>query len=111
MRELRLVLGSVLLVAFSFQLNGQSTAQIQGLVQDATGAAVPDAAIRATQTETGTVRATNSGADGTYVLLNLPLGPYRLEVSKQGFAAYVQTGIVLQVESQATIDVVLKVGN
>ena len=102
---------SVFLLALCGELKAQSTAQIQGLVHDATGAIVPDAVIKVTQTETDTVRTAASGADGVYVLPNLPLGPYRLEVSKQGFAAYVQTGIVLQVESQATIDVVLKVGN
>jgi hypothetical protein len=32
---------------------------------------------------------------GTYVLSNLPVGPYRLEAMLQGFRAYAQTGIVL----------------
>jgi hypothetical protein len=92
-------------------LHAQSTAQIQGTIQDATGAAVPGAEIRATQTETATVRTAISGADGAYVLPNLPIGPYRLEVAKPGFSKFVQTGIVLQVESQPTVDVSLKVGN
>ena len=111
MRIAYCALTSVFLLALCGELKAQSTAQIQGLVHDATGAIVPEAVIKVTQTETDTVRTAASGADGVYVLPNLPLGPYRLEVSKQGFAAYVQTGIVLQVESQATIDVVLKVGN
>ena len=33
---------------------------------------------------------------------NLPTGPYRLEVSLQGFRTYVQTGIVLQVGAAPT---------
>ena len=41
---------------------------------------------------------------------SLPVGPYRLEVSRPGFTTYVQTGIVLQVASNPTIDVSLKVG-
>lgn len=88
----------------------QSTAQIQGVVKDSSGSIIPGAEVKATQTDTGTVRTTNSGADGLYVLANLPLGPYRLEVSGQGFTTYVQTGIVLQVASNPTIDVTLKVG-
>ena len=60
----------------------QSMAQIQGSIQDASGSAVPGAIVKATQTETGAVRATTSGADGTYVLTNLAIGPHRLEVSK-----------------------------
>jgi hypothetical protein len=43
-------------------------------------------------------------------LPNLPIGPYKLEVSKSGFAAYEQTGIVLQVATNPTVDVQLKVG-
>ena len=88
----------------------QATSQIQGVVQDATGAAVPGAEVKATQTETGATRAVNSGAEGGYVLSNLPTGPYRLEVSKAGFSTYVQTGIVLQVASNPTVDIALKVG-
>jgi hypothetical protein len=56
------------------------------------------------------VRTAVSGGDGDYVLSNLALGPYRLEVSKSGFANYVQTGIVLQVATNPTIDVALSLG-
>jgi len=87
-----------------------STSQIQGVVQDATGLAVEGAQVRATRTTTGATRLATSSADGTYVLPNLPVGPYRLEVSKEGFNQYVQTGIVLQVGSNPNIDVQLKVG-
>jgi hypothetical protein len=87
-----------------------STSQISGTVQDASGLAVPGADVRVTQTDTGLVRVVQTGADGSYVLPNLPVGPYRLEVSKEGFAAFVQSGIVLQVSSNPTINATLKVG-
>ena len=41
---------------------------------------------------------------------DLSVGSYRLEVTKEGFSKYVQTGLVLQVGDNPTIDVVLKVG-
>jgi hypothetical protein len=88
----------------------QATSQIQGTVVDASGAPVPDAQVKVTQTDTGISRAVNSGTDGTYVLPNLAIGPYRLEVSKSGFSTYVQTGIVLQVATNPTVDVALKIG-
>src|SRR4051812_43747285 len=88
----------------------QATSQIQGTVQDSSGSAVPDATIKATQTETGVTRSATSGADGAYVLQNLPIGPYRLEVGKTGFTTYAQTGIVLQVATNPTVDVTLRVG-
>ena len=88
----------------------QSTAQIQGVVQDATGSAIPGVDIKATQTDTGAIRTTTSGNDGGYVLTSLPVGPYRLEASRTGFSTFVQTGIVLQVASNPTVDIALKVG-
>ena len=41
---------------------------------------------------------------------NLPIGPYTLDITKDGFAKFVQNGIVLQVDSNPTIDASLKVG-
>jgi hypothetical protein len=87
-----------------------STSQISGTVQDATGAAVPGAQIRLVQTETGQDRITASGADGSYLLANLAIGSYRMEVSKQGFATYVAAGIVLNVNTNPTINATLKIG-
>jgi hypothetical protein len=101
------------LCAFSLALGAvwaQGTSQIQGIVTDATGAAVPGAEVKATQTGTSFVRSVSTAGDGVYVLSSLPIGPYRLEVSKQGFTTYVQTGIVLQVNTSPTIDVALKIG-
>src|SRR5690349_15481660 len=89
---------------------GQATSQIQGVIVDPAGAAIPNAEVKATQTDTGLVRTATSADDGAYVLSNLPIGPYRLEVSKQGFSTYVQTGIVLQVATIPTVNVSLKLG-
>ena len=47
---------------------------------------------------------------GSFVLPSMPLGPYRVEAALPGFRSYVQTGIVLQVDSSATINAVLEVG-
>src|SRR6185437_9802687 len=63
-----------------------STSLMKGTIEDSTGSAVPGAQVRATQTETGAVRTVISGPDGAYVLSELPVGPYQLEVSKDGFS-------------------------
>src|SRR5579872_3617367 len=102
-------------IAFLFVLTcaalfAQATSQIQGVVRDASGSPVQGAEVKATQTDTGTVRTASTAADGNYVLSNLAIGPWRLEVSKAGFTTYVQTGIVLQVATNPTIDVALGVG-
>src|SRR5579863_5562165 len=102
----RIVLGVLFTSAFVWA----QTSQIDGNVRDASGLSIPGAAIKATQTQTGVVRNTTSGTDGGYVLTNLPVGPWLLEVTKEGFSKYVQSGIVLQVDTTPTIDVSMKVG-
>src|SRR5579871_2343863 len=88
-----------------------TTAQINGTVKDSTGLAIPNAEVKVTQVATGAVRTTNSGGDGSYVFPNLPVGPYVLEAAKDGFAKYVQSGIVLQVDSNPSVDVLMKIGS
>src|SRR2546422_6569414 len=88
----------------------QATAQISGTVHDSSGAVIPGVEIKVTQTATGAIRTAISNEEGRYVFANLPLGPYMLEASQPGFTSYAQTGIVLQVDSNLTIDIPLKVG-
>ena len=66
--------------------------------------------VTVTQTDTGVTRTAETDASGVYSLPSLPLGPYRMEVKKEGFSTYVQSGIVLQVDTAPTIDPVMKVG-
>ena len=88
----------------------QATAQITGTVKDQSGAVLPGVEISATQTDTGLARNAVTNETGSFVLPNLPTGPYRLEAALPGFRTYVQTGIVLQVNSNPAINVVLEVG-
>ena len=94
----------------SLSAQAVATAQISGTVKDQSGAVLAGVDVEATQTATGATRTVISSEDGGYVLANLPIGPYMLEVSLPGFRTYVQTGIVLQVNSNPTIDPVLSVG-
>ena len=87
-----------------------ANAEIRGVISDSSGAVVPAAQIKATQTETGRFRTTLSGSDGSYALPSLPVGPYKLEVSAPSFASYVQSGIMLQVGNNVQINVALQVG-
>ena len=89
----------------------QATAQVSGLVTDAGGAVVPGAEVKITNTDTGAIRTTQSKSDGSYVFPELAIGPYKLEVKKQGFQSYVQSGIVLQVNTNPTINVNLQIGS
>jgi hypothetical protein len=107
---LKPILFAVFLFLGSAPIWAQGTSQIQGVVKDATGAVIGGVEVKATQTDTGVSRTVISSEDGVYFLPNLPVGPYRIEASKPGFSTYVQSGIVLQVATNQTIDLALKVG-
>ena len=62
----------------------QSTAQMSGTVTDQSGARLPGVEVTATQTSTGVARAVVTNETGSYVLPNLPIGPYRLEAGACG---------------------------
>ena len=100
------------LITTSTRLHAQAvgSGQIQGIVADANGGVVPGAQIEATQTDSGLKRVVTSGPDGGYNLPNLPVGPYQLHVNKEGFEAFMQSGIIIQVGNNLRIDVTLKVG-
>src|SRR5262249_60456920 len=87
-----------------------SGSQISGVVKDSSGAAIPGAEVTVTKTDTGMLRTVFTGADGSYVLPNLPVGPYQLKVVLQGFNTYMRDGIVLQVSTNPEINVTLSVG-
>ena len=61
-----------------------STAQLSGRVTDQHGAVVQGATVTAIQIDTGYTRNDLTDANGSYVLSNLPPGPYRLQISLRG---------------------------
>jgi hypothetical protein len=101
----------LLTISASLNLAAQQiTATIRGTVMDPSGATVPAAAVTAKQIETGLTRATVTDRQGDYVLIELPIGHYQLEVQARGFQTYVQQGISLDVNQTAAVSVRLKVG-
>jgi hypothetical protein len=88
----------------------QATAQISGTVRDQSGAVLPGVEVTATHTDTGITRRAISNETGSWILPNIAVGPYRIEATLPGFRTFVQTGIVLQVNSDVVINPVLEVG-
>ena len=64
---------------------------------------IPNAQVTVTQTSTGLTRSASTGGEGNYTFTSLPVGPYKITVTKEGFNAYIQEGIVLQVGSNPLI--------
>src|SRR6187402_3279408 len=107
----RFFCGALILLLTASAAWAQATAQLSGTVRDESGAVLPGVTVTATQTDTGLVRTAVSDDTGGYLLTNLPIGPYQLEVALQGFRTYVQTGIVLQVGASPTVNAELGVGS
>jgi hypothetical protein len=60
--------------------------------------------------ETGSIRAAVSDGMGRYSVLSLPVGRYEIRAQKDGFRAELRTGITLVVGQEATVDLVLQLG-
>ena len=87
-----------------------AVAQVEGQVLDETGALVPNAEVKMTETEKGISHTALADSSGHYIVPNLPAGPYTLEASAPGFKGYVQPRIVLQVGQNIQINVTLQLG-
>ena len=87
-----------------------STASVNGTVQDNTGAVIPGAKVSLVQTQTGFKTETVSGSEGAFRISSIPIGPYVMSVSRDGFAHYKQDGIVLTVGQVASFQISLTVG-
>ena len=101
---------AVFVLASSNLFAQQITGSIRGTVTDPSNAVVDAATVTAKQTETGLTRSTTTDQSGTYLLLELPVGHYQLQVEGKGFHKYIQQGITLNVNETATVPVHLTVG-
>ena len=110
MNMVRNVLAFVTLACISLSAQ-QITGNIRGTVTDPSGAVIRGASVTARQVETGLSRETTTDRDGNYVLLELPIGHYRLQVAATGFQEYVQDGITLNVNETASVSARLAVGS
>jgi hypothetical protein len=101
----------VMVLFTSLNVAGQQiTATIRGTVSDPSGAIVQAARVTAKQIETGLTREAMTDRQGEYVLVELPIGHYQLEVQAKGFQRYLQEGISLDVNETATVGIHLKLG-
>src|SRR6187549_3758927 len=99
------VLQLVLLLAWpSVWLYGQGSVTIFGVISDPSGAAVSGATITVLNTATGASRQTTSGMDGGYVVSQLPIGVYRVQVEAAGFKKSVQDDIRVTVDENRRVN-------
>ena len=104
----RLILG-VLALAVSIPLmaDGQTratTADLVGVVTDATNAVLPGATVTATNVETNLSRSTTSEGNGRFSIPALRPGTYRVVVALSGFAEEVRESVTLALGSRVEVD-------
>jgi hypothetical protein len=110
MKSVRSVLAFLVLACLSLSAQ-QITGIIRGTITDPSGAVIQGASVTARQAETGLSRSTTTDRNGNYVLLELPVGHYSLQVASTGFQEYVQNGVTLNVNETASVSPRLAVGS
>jgi hypothetical protein len=106
----RTLLAGVVLACLSLQAAAQSTlGTVTGVVKDAQGSVVPNAALTVTNRDTGVVTRAQANADGVYLATGLIFGPYRVEAQAQGFKTTSQD-VTLQVGQTLRLDIQLEAG-
>jgi Carboxypeptidase regulatory-like domain len=101
---------ATLALLFAIPALAQTTATIVGTITDSNGAILPGAQVTARNVDTALTRTVSTGEAGAYRIEFLPVGNYVVEVSANGLTKSNRTGIVLQVNDTARVDVSLTVG-
>ncbi len=102
---------AVLLCAVAVSVEAQvTTATLYGIVKDESGSVVSGAAVTLTHEATAAARQTTSDPRGEFVFTFLPVGSYTLKLEKQGFKAYLRTGLTLAASQNVRQTHTLEVG-
>jgi len=89
----------------------ESTARLLGTITDPSGAVIPHVSVVAKNLATGLERKTLSNESGDYSIPLLPIGQYTVTGEAAGFKTSTITGLTLQVNQEARIDIKLTVGS
>lgn len=83
---------------------------ITGTVTDPSGAVIPGARVTATNENTGLVRSGPTTGSGTYSVVDVPPGSYRVRVEASGFASQEKPGVVVYADRAVNLDFQLTLG-
>ncbi len=98
-------------VTFAPMIAAQSTGgRIRGTVSDPSGAAVVGAKVTLINEATNVSRDVDTGANGDYLLIEVPVGSYEIDVTQQGFKKYVRKGVALDLNQVLGVDITLQLG-
>lgn len=107
-RQLPLVIGLCCLPALC---HAQTfSANLTGVVTDPAGAAIPDAVVKLTNTETRDRREASSGPEGRFTFSQLLPGTYELQTEATGFKSFLQRNVTLIAGQSAALTVAMQIG-
>ena len=112
MRRVAMAVLVLLLCCLSGVLNAQSTnATVTGYVTDPSKAVIPDAKVIVINVGTNVRSEAKTNNVGSYMVVSLSPGSYRIEVEKDGFKTVVKSDIVLHVQDAVAINFEMAVGS
>ncbi len=88
-----------------------STANVMGLVQDSSNAAIPSANVKLINAQTGTENDSKTNGDGRFILPGVIPGIYTLQIERSGFATTQLNGINLNIGDTKNLLIRLKIGS
>ncbi len=100
------------LVAFAVPASAQpaQTGTISGTIQDGTGAAIAGVTVTITSQDRGFSRSTVSDDSGRYVFPAVPIGPYTIVATLQGFETAQATDNLVETDKTTHVPFAMKVG-
>jgi hypothetical protein len=112
-RALRTFFVAALLLCTLAALSYSQTSfgRISGTVTDSTGAPVAGASVTIRNTDTQLSRTATTDTNGLYVVTQLPIGPYNVEVNQQGFKRQTHSGLTLVADGRVSSDFKLQIGD
>jgi Carboxypeptidase regulatory-like domain len=99
-----------MLVAAPFSGAQSTGGRIRGTVTDQSGGAVSGAKVTLINEATNVTRDTDSGGNGEYLFIEVPVGSYEIDVTQQGFRKYVRKGVAVNLNEVLSLDIPLQIG-
>ena len=86
------------------------SATLTGIVTDSSGQVIPNVSVKAINEGTSVEAASITNSEGRYNFPSLRPGSYRVVAATTGFKQFVSSGVVLQVNQAARLDIALTIG-
>src|SRR6266852_7722657 len=92
-------------------LSQTTSTEVLGTVSDTSNAVVPGAKITLLRVQTGEQRTAVTDGNGNYSFPLIEIGDYTVSISMEGFKSQVKTGIHVEYQQKARVNVELEVGS